>query len=366
MNNSILKIKQQIVLMVCCFSFLSSFAQPQILTENAEISVLTCGTANEMYTLFGHTALRVKDNDQNLDVVYNWGMFDFKTPNFLTKFIKGNLLYYLDVDRFDDFLYAYTNDNREVFEQQLDLSYDQKLKVWNEINRQLKSDERFYTYGFIRNNCTTKVVDVINKVIDKPLAVDFPSNNHSYRYILNDGLENHYFEKLGINLLFSYPTNKKSDLIFLPLKFKDGIAFNKSILKSEKKLNTVNKKEEKFSFNSIYTLWIIVIVFALGILNEKARLLYFGFTAIFGLFLLAVSLYTNHAELHFNALTLFYNPLFFVALLLKNKKVLIAAAVLTVIGLIFMGIELMTVAVPLIVLHILYILALFLNRAASK
>jgi len=365
MNNSIIKIKQQIVVIICCFSFLSSFAQPQTLTENAEICVLTCGTANEMHTLFGHTALRIKDNDQNLDVVYNWGMFDFKTPNFLAKFIKGDLLYYLDVDRFDEFLDDYTFDNRQVFEQQLNLSYDQKLKIWDEINRQLKSDERFYTYGFIRNNCTTKVVDVINKVIDKPLAVDFPSNNHSYRYILNDGLENHYFEKLGINLLFSYPTNKKADLIFLPLKFKDGIAFNKSILKSEKKLNTVNKKEKKFSFNSVYTLWLIVIVLALGILNRKARLWYFGFTAIFSLFLLTISLYTNHAELHFNALTLFYNPLFFVALVLKNKKILITAAVLIAISLIFIGIEFMMVAVPLIVLHIVYVLALFLSRARS-
>lgn len=365
MNNNVLKIKRQIVLIICCFSFLSSFAQPQTLTENAEISVLTCGTANEMYTLFGHTALRIKDVDQNLDVVYNWGMFDFKTPNFLAKFIKGDLLYYLDVDRFDDFLYAYTNGNREVFEQQLNLSYDQKLKIWDEINRQLKSNERFYTYGFIRNNCTTKVVDVINKVIDKPLAVDFPSNNHSYRYILNDGLENHYFEKLGINLLFSYPTNKKADLIFLPLKFKDGIAFNKSILKSEKKLNTVNEIKEKFRFNSIYTLWIIAIVFALGVFNKKARLWYFGITAIFGLFLLTVSLYTNHTELHFNALTLFYNPLFFVALVLKNKKIIITAAVLTTISLIFIGIELMMVAAPLIVLHSVYVLALFLNKERS-
>src|SRR5690606_41331014 len=80
MNKILKKFKQQIVLLVCCFSFMCIQAQPATLTENAEISVLTCGTGDEMYTLFGHTALRIKDIDQNLDVVYNWGMFDFRTP----------------------------------------------------------------------------------------------------------------------------------------------------------------------------------------------------------------------------------------------------------------------------------------------
>ena len=198
MNNLVSKFKQQIVLLICCFSFLYTSAQPETLSEKAEISVLTCGTANEMHTLFGHTALRIKDVDQNLDVVYNWGMFDFRTPNFLAKFVKGNLLYYLDVDSFDDFLYNYTIDNREVVEQVLNLSSTEKSKIWIEINRQLKGNDRYYTYGFIRNNCTTKVVDVINKSVEKPLIADFPSNNHSYRYILNKGLpRSSLFRKIG-------------------------------------------------------------------------------------------------------------------------------------------------------------------------
>src|SRR5690554_4203420 len=82
-------LKQQIVWWICCFSFLFGQAQPQFLSEEAEISVLTCGTGEEMYTLFGHTALRVKDSKQQLDVVYNWGMFDFQTPDFYSKFVKG-------------------------------------------------------------------------------------------------------------------------------------------------------------------------------------------------------------------------------------------------------------------------------------
>ncbi len=362
MNNLIAKFKQQIALLVCCFSFITLAAQPETLSENAEISVLTCGTANEMHTLFGHTALRIKDVDQNLDVVYNWGMFDFRTPNFLSKFVKGNLLYYLDVDPFNDFLYNYTVDNREVVEQVLNLSYTEKLNIWTEINRQLKGTDRYYTYGFIRNNCTTKVVDVINKAVKKPLNTDFPENNHSYRYILNEGLNQHYFEKLGINLLFGYATNKQADLIFLPVKLKDGITFNKNILKSQETLNTVTNTSAN-NLNSVYTLWVIVAVVFVGVFNKKCRLVYFSLTALFSLFLVAVCVFSNHVELQFNALILFYNPIFMLAIILKNKKLLFLATFITVIGLIFMGLELTVVAAPLIVLNLGYIMVLFLCRS---
>lgn len=365
MNNFLIKFKQQIVILVCCFSFLQLKAQPSYLSEQAEISVLTCGVGNEMYTLFGHTALRVKDFNQNLDVVYNWGMFDFKTPNFYSKFVKGDLLYFLDVSDFNGFLNNYTYDNREVVEQQLNLTYAQKMAVWNEINRQLKSNDRYYTYGFIKNNCTTKVVDVINKTVSEPLQTNFPTNNYSYRYILNEGLTNHYFEKLGINLLFGYSTNQQNKLIFLPIKLKDALTFNKSLIKSEKKLNYVQPLKNAISLNSVYTLWVIVLFLAIFVLKNIAQRIYFLIIAIFSLFLVAVSLFTHHEELFFNMWILFYNPLFFVGIVLKNKKIFFAALFLTAIGLCFMGLELIQVALPLIVLHLGYALALFLTYSSK-
>jgi len=355
MNNITFQFKQQILLLICCFSFIYISAQPQSLSEKATISLLTCGTGDELYTLFGHTALRIKDTDQDLDVVYNWGMFDFRTPGFYTKFIKGDLLYYLDVDRFDDFLYNYEVTDREVTEQELNLSYGQKTEIWNEINRQIKSDDRYYTYGFIRNNCTTKVVDVLNKVLEHPLKTDFPSNNHSYRYILNEALQNHYFEKLGINLLFGYGTNKQSDLIFLPVKFKDALVYNKAVLNSQNTLYSPHRTEDAQGFNSVYTLWAVVVVVGVGAMRSKIRTCYFLTTAVFGLFLLGVSVFTHHNELHFNTWILFFNPFLAIGALRKNRKITILGAIVTVAGLCFMGWELVLIAIPLIVLHGTYV-----------
>lgn len=354
-------IKQQVLLWICCFSFFIVNAQPQYLSEKAEISVLTCGIGTELYTLFGHTALRVKDVGSDLDVVYNWGMFDFKTEGFYSKFVKGDLLYYLDVDRFSDFIYHYTLDNREVVEQQLDLTYEQKLKIWNEINQQLRSDRRFYTYEFIKNNCTTKVVDVLNGVLEEALPVDFPSNKHSYRFILNEGLDQHYFEKLGINLLFGASTNKNNELIFLPIKLKDALAYNQKYVKSQKILNKVDVLPSNW-WNSIYFLWGLVLFLALGSCCKKGLWIYFSSIATLSVFLLIIGLYTHHVELHHNILILFFNPLYLLFLLIRSKIIFFTALFLSAFSLIFMGWELLYVISPLIVLHVVYLMALFLMQ----
>jgi len=359
MNNLILKIKQQIVLVICCFSFITVVAQPKELSPNAEISVLTCGIGDEMYTLFGHTALRVKDVDQNLDVVYNWGMFDFNTPNFLGKFVKGSLLYHLGVDRYDQFIYSYTATNRTVISQVLNLDHSQKMIIWNEINRQLHSNERYYVYGFIQNNCTTKVVDILNKAYSDSLEVHFEANNHSYRYILNEGLTDNYFEKLGINLLFGYATNSKTDLIFLPIKLQQALESDQTKILAQKQENVVNSIKSS-KLNSIYSLWFVVVLISLFSTIKVAQKIYFTIVSLFSFFLLTVSFFTNHPELHFNVLILFFNFITLVGILCKNKKIIYAGNFISCISLFFIGFELLNVVFPLVFLHLVYNLMLLL------
>ena len=87
---------QKIVLLVVLWmSIPFCFSQTTPLSKEAKISVLTCGTSNEIYALFGHTAIRVNDPVNGMDVVYNYGAFDFGTSNFALKFVKGNLQYLL-------------------------------------------------------------------------------------------------------------------------------------------------------------------------------------------------------------------------------------------------------------------------------
>src|SRR6476620_7089444 len=89
-------------LLLISFYPLLSVGQGIPLSEGAKVSVLTCGTGNEVYSLFGHTAIRIKDPARHLDMVYNYGAFDFEAPNFVLRFSKGDLQYFVTAEDFMD------------------------------------------------------------------------------------------------------------------------------------------------------------------------------------------------------------------------------------------------------------------------
>ena len=96
--------------------FIHSGSLPQ-LSETARVSLLTCSAGQELYTLFGHCALRVKDATLNFDRVYNYGTFDFNDPDFYLNFVRGKLLYFLSVTNFRTFKLEYMMANRAIIEQ---------------------------------------------------------------------------------------------------------------------------------------------------------------------------------------------------------------------------------------------------------
>ena len=116
------------------------------LSEKASVSVITCGTGLEVYSLFGHTAIRIKDPERNVDIVYNYGAFDFRTPNFALKFVKGDMQYFVTSSSFNDFMAQYDYEKRSVAEQVLVIPQEKKQQLFEELNSVLFSDKRFYTY----------------------------------------------------------------------------------------------------------------------------------------------------------------------------------------------------------------------------
>jgi len=363
--------KQQIVMIICCFSFLG-YSQPQRLSENARMSVLTCGTSDELYALFGHTALRVVDEQEQIDVVFNYGMFDFRTPNFYGKFVKGDLIYYLDANRYTDFVESYREDNRSVYEQPLNLSVAQKQKIWDEVRRHMSSQERYYQYKFIDNNCTTKVVDLLNEVLPVPLKTDFPENDRIYRVILNDYLETHYFEKLGINLIFGAKVDRINNQLFLPDKLMHSIEISKN---GHEKLTDetltvfeATPLKKGMNWNSIYTFSAICFVFMTLSVFQFFRNSYFFVMGFLGIFFLGVGFYSFHQELTLNNVVVMCNPLFLVYIFVKKElkiKCILyySIVILFVLYLSFVGLEKLKVFMPLIFLNIV---VLFLEQRNLK
>lgn len=317
--------KKMIYLLFCLFIGQIAFSNERPLSDRAEISVITCGVGDELYSLFGHTAIRVNDPFEGIDRVYNYGMFDFRTPNFYGKFVKGDLLYFADYTTYKNFITSYVYDNRAVYEQPLDITQAEKEAIWNKLNASLEEKNKYYTYKFIDQNCTTKVVDIVNSSISTPVKVDVTGNTSTYRSILNSYLSSRYFEMLGINLIFGSKVDADNTLLFLPDKFMQGLAetqVNGELLVPD--TITVFEPEtlaetSGISFNSMWFFCFVVFILAMLMARRTVRSIYFVILGLLGLFFFGVGFYSLHGELLNNNTVLLCSPIFLVLPFLRKK-----------------------------------------------
>jgi hypothetical protein len=304
-------LKKIFVCILLLSSIYNSFGQDVALSKNAHISVLTCGTGNESYSLFGHTAIRVSDIDNNLDVVYNYGAFDFDTPNFVMQFVKGDLNYFIVNNRYADFINQYTYEKRDVYEQELNIPLALKQELFNNLAQSMLSDERLYNYKFIDNNCTSKVVDVINKTLQAKVITKKADTDLTYRTILYPYFDNHFYEKLGTSILFGRKVDQMGTKIFLPfelLKSLKLIQYQNQPLCGENKAILVFEKEIPTSWwNNCYSY--LLLLGSVILINKKAiDFIYLSTITLFGLLFVFLGFYSSHHELGYNYNILLFNP----------------------------------------------------------
>ncbi len=303
-----------------------NFAQPILLSKNANVSIVTCDTGNESYSLFGHTAVRITDIENNLDVVYNYGAFDFATPNFVAKFSKGNLQYFVVVNTFSDFISQYSYEQRSVYEQELNIPLAFKQKLFDNLNIIISTEQRFYTYKFIDKNCTSMVVDLINKTLGYTAVVKKTNTDQTYRSILYPYFDNFFYEKLGTSIIFGSKVDQNATRIFLPLELQKNLSlsqFNHHALCAESKSILDFKKMPTSSWwNNMYS-YLIFLILIIVINNRKLDLVYLSLLGFLGLFFGFMGFYSLHQELLNNYNIALFSPLLLVLVYfntIKNKK----------------------------------------------
>ena len=313
------------ILLLTLFSS-NSNSQEITLSNTAEVSVLTCGTGLEIYSLFGHTAIRIKDSSNFVDQVYNYGTFDFSTPNFYLKFVKGDLQYLETSCTFEEFFQEYLYEKRSIDEQVLDLSQNKKQALFDYLNASLQSEERFYTYKFIDKNCTTMVVQTLNKIIGKPIIGINSIAAPSCRKILYPYFNGHFYTQLGTSIIFGSKVDLQSEQVFLPSELYNNIqnlkVNNQPICKENRKILDLAKTETPFSWWDNFYVFCLFFVIIL-ILNKPA--IYKGYFLLLGLlgsFFIFAGFFSLHSELLNNYNVLLFNPfLFFVIYFeIKNYK----------------------------------------------
>lgn len=289
------------------------------LSGQSSVSLLTCGPGGELYSVFGHTAIRVSDPVTATDIVYNYGTFDFGTPNFYLKFVKGDLQYFVSASSYDDFVYTYQYYGRDVFEQKLNLTQEQKQNIANELAATLVSDSRFYTYKYFRRNCTTMVGEVLQKNLPVQLSHKNSDEGKTYRKIVVEKLNNSFYENLGISLIFGHKTDTELDNLFLPVHLMQGVENTK--LPNGTALAgpavTVVKgtfEPEKSWWNNYYTYVIVCLILMPLSNNRRVRRVLYSIFGVLGLFFCFVGLYSFHEEISQNYNALLINPLFLLVL----------------------------------------------------
>ena len=224
--------------------YISSTAQND--SCHLRISLLTCTPGEELYSTFGHSALRVVDSSSNTDLVFNYGTFDFDDPEFYNKFVKGKLLYFVSIDSLPSFMYEYEYYKRGVTEQVINISCNEKQKLAAALFENAKEENKYYRYDFNYDNCTTRLRDMLEKSGGDTLESKniLPKPNTTFRNLIHVYLDRggQQWSKLGIDILLGSPLDKKvtnREAMFLPdylLMAFDSSKLNGQPVVSEKKI----------------------------------------------------------------------------------------------------------------------------------
>ena len=189
--------------------------------QRMRVSLLTILPGSEIYSLWGHSALRITDPQFGLDLTYNYGTFDFEAGNFVLKFLHGNLDYTLSMHGFEASRRAYHAEGRSIIEQTLDLTPAQQRRLVDLLTVNLRPENRRYSYHFLFDNCSTRIRDVLEAALGEETlhAAELPDDAQTFRALLDPYQRAVPFLDAGIDVLLGAPADRPADgreIMFLP------------------------------------------------------------------------------------------------------------------------------------------------------
>jgi len=325
------------ILLVIFFLFLIYF--PRIYSQTgkeAQVYLLTCGPGTETYSIYGHSALRIINAGEKSDFVYNWGVFDFETPNFAWKFAKGRLDYMLGVESMQGFLQSYFFEKRFVHSQKLNLSSDETAKLIELINENLKPENIKYRYDFFYDDCSTRIRDLIEKAVGKKLLYppDEKGKSPTFREMVGKYQDPFPWLEFGIDLLMGSSADKSAtyrDRMFLPLDLQNVLS--ESVINRDGRMNPLLQNpdvildfdpaeiRQRFLLMpaSVFTVLFIIIVILSAVRKSSKFMYWLDFAVYSGFSILAVlmiffNFFTDHLQMRWNLNIIWLNPCILICL----------------------------------------------------
>lgn len=358
---------------------LSTFlAQAQRLTDSTRLSLITCAPGEELFSKFGHSAIRAYDPVTSTDVVFNYGLFNFDTPNFYPKFIRGKLKYMLGVQNTLDFIRIYQYEGRQITEQPLLLDARQRSRVVDYLLTNYQPENRYYLYDFFYDNCATRIRDIIEEEFATQLvAVDDYQTDKTFRQLLDEYIGPFPWADFGIDLILGLPADQIAGFrheMFLPDYLSAHFAratFNGKDLAAGPEIIVEGRVDHLAPSKAPkpILIWSLLAALAIGITRWGPNALRTVFDSVFFLALgLAGALFvfmwagTDHQATWQNVNLLWANPLWLVAFAAIFRParwssialwIVAALSALTLVGFPFWPQQLHPAIIPLVIIALL-------------
>ncbi len=310
------------------------------------ISLLTCDPGDELYMAFGHSAIRVLDNIKGTDYVFNYGTFNFNTPNFYGKFAGGRLDYMLSVSTYADFVATYTREKRSIREQVLNLSLEQEKYMVEFLQVNYLPERRYYRYDFFFDNCATRIRDAMDLVLGDKLVWNDEGADKSektFRNLIDEYVLNMPWADLGIDLALGAVIDRDAtaqEEQFLPDYMEKAFARasivgdgpTRPLVKENHVILDFPRQNATMpSLNPYWLFWLVAVVFTvITYIGFKRKRLFIGFDValfsilgILGIVIFLLWFATEHSATQWNWNILWAFPghlILAFALLRKNLK----------------------------------------------
>ena len=312
--------------------------------DSVQISLLTCQPGKEVYSLYGHTAIRYQDKTHNIDIVVNYGLFSFGKPYFILRFIFGLTDYEMGIEPFPDFCSEYASEDRGVIQQTLNLTSQEKFNIANAINENYKPENRVYRYNYFYDNCTTRARDILVKNMNGNIKyVSDDDGASTYRDLIHQWNENHLWARFGNDMLLGVKadmTINSDQKQFLPdnlrKAFDDALIINKNGVKEKLVSNTQIIVQQSVQSASEITLlrpmtcsiFLLIITIFITIFEFYKKYRLWGFDLFLMLVdglagvILTAMIFSQHPTVSLNLQLLLLNPLplFFAVPVIKGIK----------------------------------------------
>ena len=287
-----------------------------------EVSLLTADPGTELYSSFGHSAIRLREiGPDGRDLVFNFGTFDFNTPNFYGKFATGKLNYMLSVATYDRFIVEYDYYKRGLREQVLDLNQEQKDFLLQHLDAQYSPERRFYKYDFFYNNCATKIRDAFDIAIDGQLVWgDTLAEEKTFRNLIDEFVLPLPWADFGIDLALGAVIDRPATELqkqFLPTYMEQAFAnativengVSRPLVKQSRVILEYPKEAtQQTLLNPSVIFWLLVVLFAAltlygfkkGKVMKGLDIAFFGILGILGLVVAFLWFFTDHSATLWN------------------------------------------------------------------